>query len=178
MAMRGVIGGNPKILIGVAAVGLVAIAAFASLPAGERLDNRLESSATDDSRSSLYRIDCPLAGLAGLRVRGTTPVDRQPSVGWHPRSGLAGHVLARNSRSDPLRGVDPGCLAPDAHHRSGVGLAINASMVVVSVEIFYYGFIGMALFLVMIGAAAAWRPDPFDPPNSKQAATLSQPQLA
>ena len=160
MAFRGVMAGNPRILIGIAAAGVVALVAFASVPAGDRLDERLETSSTTDDRASLYTesiarsLESPVFGYGAPRPS----ADNLPSVGTH---GQVWTVMFSHGIPALILFVVWILVAwhQTAHHRSGVGLAINASLVVVSVEMFYYGFVGMALFLVMIGAAAAWRTD-------------------
>jgi polysaccharide biosynthesis protein PslJ len=158
--VRGVIAGNPKIIVGIAVAGVVALVTFASLPAGDRLDQRLETSSTTDDRASLYSetidrsLESPVFGYGAPRPS----ADNLPSVGTH---GQVWTLMFSHGFPALILFVVWILIAwhQTAHHRSGVGLAINASLVVVSVEIFYYGFVGMGLFLVMIGAAAAWRSD-------------------
>jgi len=164
MAVRGVMAGNTRILAGVTAAGLLSLAVFAVMPAGDRLGDRLETSSTTDDRASLYAesidraLESPVFGHGAPRPS----TESRISVGTHGQvwivlfsHGIPAVILFAAWLMVAWRQT--------AHHRSGVGLAMNAALVVVSVEIFYYGFVGMGLFIVMIAAAATWRIEPIHP---------------
>jgi hypothetical protein len=176
IGIRGVLAGNVRVIAGVFAVGIVAMIVLATVPVGERLDQRLESSASTENRAALYSetltrtLESPVFGFGAPR----------PSNANLTSVGTQGHVwMVMFSHGIPATILFIVWLAVawanTAHHRSGVGLAMNTAFVVIGIEIWYYGVVGMVLFVLMTAGAAAWRPPPAVRPATPLRAGRSEP---
>lgn len=172
VAIRLVIRGNGKALLGL--LGLVALVAvaFATLPVAERLTHRVQASSSTADRANLYQetiqrtLESPVFGYGGPRpseTKGAPSVGTQGQV-WmvmfsHGLPGLAlfmGWLVWAYIRS--IRERDP------------AGLALNTVLLVVIVESLYYGIMTTGLAVAMIAAALTLRP-PVPPSGAQEALT-------
>jgi hypothetical protein len=168
IAVRHAWHGNARALLGVTAVGVLGVVAYQVLSVGDRLDTRLESSGTNESRLTVYEetisrtLASPWFGYGAPRpaeTAGVPPAGTQGQV-WmvlfsHGFIGLAlflGWFLFLVMRS--FRRTDL------------MGVTYNAVLVVLLVEIFYYGLLVHGLALAMIVAAVALRPAQEPPPTA------------
>lgn len=160
IAARGAARGNVRILGGIIVSFLMTLLLLAVLPVRSRLDDRLATNSSTDGRTSLYNetisraMESPIFGFGGPRPS-TTP--------WLPSVGTHGHVWTLLiSHGVPAVILFMAWLVVMFHHtaahRGPVGLAVNAGVLVLLVEIFYYGVLGMGLLTLMICVAAAWLP--------------------
>ncbi|WP_109472586.1 O-antigen ligase family protein [Ornithinimicrobium cavernae] len=159
VALRHALHGNGRALLGVVAASAIGLLLFRVLPVTERLDTRLESSGTNESRLTVYTetiaetIRSPWFGYGAPRpaeASGVPPLGTQGQL-WmvmfsHGFVGVALFVawfivlIVRTFRRATL-----------------LGITYNAVLVVALVEIFYYGFLVQGLVLTMMVAAVALR---------------------
>jgi polysaccharide biosynthesis protein PslJ len=160
ITIRSLAAGYTRALLGVAAAGLIAAIAFTVLPVQDRLSLRLESSGTNEARSSIYEetiersLESPILGHGAPRPSEASGL---------PPAGTHGHFwMVMFSHGIPAAVLFLAWLVVAfAHtwaHRSGIGLAMHTATLVIMVQIFYYGFVTMGLVLLMVMIAAAWRP--------------------
>jgi hypothetical protein len=160
IAIRSFAAGHSRVLVGVAAAGIVAAIAVSVLPVQDRLSSRLESSSTTEDRASLYEetlersLESPILGYGA---------PRPSEAAGLPATGTQGHIwMLIFSHGIPAAILFAAWLIiAFAHtwaHRSAIGLAMHTATLVMLVEIFYYGFVHMGLALLMAMIAAAWLP--------------------
>lgn len=151
MAIRGRLGG----LVAVAALAVAAVAVLAFLPVTDLLQQRLDSSPTNETRISVYEqaisgtLDSPVFGYGGPRP---AEYPGEPSVGTQGQfwmvlfsQGFPGAVLFVGWLLVLcLRSARP----PDT-----AGLWLHGILVMAALEIFYYGILGAGLTVVMVAAA-------------------------
>lgn len=160
IALRYLRFGNPRGIVAVGLAATVVAAAFVLLPVSERLDTRLESSGSNESRLTVYietltrTALSPLFGYGAPRPAetvGVPPAGTQGQV-WmvlfsHGYVGLIVFLLwflFLIVRTLPRSDMS--------------GITFHAVFVVTFVEIFYYGILVHGLALVMLVAALALRP--------------------
>ena len=172
VAIRLVMRGNGKALLGL--LGLVALVAvaFATLPVAERLSHRVQASSSTADRANLYQetiqrtLESPVFGYGGPRpseTKGAPSVGTQGQV-WmvmfsHGLPGVAlfmGWLVWAYVRS--IRERDP------------TGMALNTVLLVVIAESLYYGIMTTGLAVAMIAAALTLRP-PVAPSRSREELT-------
>jgi hypothetical protein len=147
------------------AVGLIGVLAmvgalvFVALPASERLTTRVTTSSTTEDRLDLYsetldRVnESPIFGYGAPR-----PSERAGA----PSAGTQGQFwLVLFSHGWPAVVAFTGwffwAFLSTWRWRSATGAAANTAILVVSVEIFYYGIMANGLILAMIAAAFGMR---------------------
>lgn len=166
ITVRSVAVGYTRALLAVAAAALVAAIAFTVLPVQDRLSLRLESSGTNEARSSIYEetiersLESPILGHGAPRPSEASGL---------PPAGSHGHFwMVMFSHGIPAAVLFLAWLViAFVHtwaHRSGIGLAMHTATLVIMVQVFYYGFVTMGLVLLMAMIAAAWRPPGEDLP--------------
>jgi hypothetical protein len=153
--------GRPKFVLWMGLAAVVGAVLFTVLPVQERLNARLgfEGSSTQ-TRASLYQqslSSIPASPFFGYGVPLTENDPNSPPVGtqgqvWmilvsHGPLGLASSV-----------GWFLIVIYQTRRRRDVVGLAAHTSVVVGTVELFYYGVLPYGLPLVMVAAALALRP--------------------
>lgn len=150
---------HARAILALILLGVMVVGAFLVLPVGERLSNRLENSATNTSRSTLYEEvwqstkESPLFGRGAPRPAestGTPPVGTQGQM-WlvlysHGVAALVGFV-----------GWFLVAFVVSLRRHDAVGLASNCVLIVGIVELTYYGLLPNGLPLMMIAAALATR---------------------
>lgn len=164
LAVRHAFRGNFRVLVLMAGAGVLGAATLSILPVEERLDNRLESSGTNYSRMTVYveTIEAvgrsPLFGYGAPRPTESTvvPLGTQGQV-WMVlfSHGFVGLLLFLGFLGAlvllTLRRVDL------------MGMTLNAVLVVLFVQSFYYGLLFQGLLIGFLVAAAALRgPSPVD----------------
>jgi polysaccharide biosynthesis protein PslJ len=104
IAIRSFAAGYTRAILAVAAAGLIAAFAFAVLPVQDRLSLRLESSGTNEDRSSIYEetlersLESPILGHGAPRPSEASGLPLR----WDTWPFLDGHVLARHSCRGPF----------------------------------------------------------------------------
>lgn len=182
LAVRHALSGNVRVLAGMSVLSLVAAAIFIVLPVAERLDNRLDVSGTNTSRTTVYLESfqqvsrSPLFGYGAPRPTESTevPLGTQGQF-WmvlfsHGYVGIALFMsalillaLATLRRKDMM------------------GMALNASLVVLVVQTLYYGLLFQGLAVAALVGAAALQPvekvdqGPNQAERSKPAGAYTQP---
>jgi polysaccharide biosynthesis protein PslJ len=159
ITIRSVASGHTRALLGVAVASLIAAIAFAVLPVQDRLSLRLDSSGTNEARSSIYQetversLESPILGHGAPR----------PSEGSSlPPAGTHGHFwMVMFSHGIPaavlfLAWLVVAFVHTWAHRASWIGLTMHTAILVIMVQIFYYGFVTMGLVVLMTMIAAAW----------------------
>lgn len=174
ITIRSLAAGNTRVLLGVAAAGLIAAIAFAVLPVQERLSFRLETSSTTEDRSSIYEetleraLESPILGHGAPRP---SEVPGLPSAGTHGQLWMV--VFSHGIPAAVLLLVWlVVAFANTWGHASGIGLAMHAATLVAMVEILYYNFVTVGLVVLMVMIAAAWRRPPAVVSDSEAAASL------
>ncbi|TFD77226.1 hypothetical protein E3T54_09060 [Cryobacterium sp. Sr8] len=161
VAVRLVIRGNGKALLGLLALAAVVAVAFATLPIAERLTHRITASSSTEDRANLYQeafdrtLDSPWLGYGAPRP---SEKDDAPSVGTQGQiwmvmfsHGFPGVVL--------FMGWLAWAYIRSIRERDPAGLALNTVLLVVLVESLYYGIMTAGLAIAMIAAALTMRPD-------------------
>jgi hypothetical protein len=143
-------------------VGILAVVAavFIALPAQERLTQRLDVSATTQTRYALYQeaiertLESPLFGYGAPRPSETPG---SPSVGTQ---GQVWTVLFSHGFPGLLFYLSwlIWAFVRTRHHSSGLGLAFNTILLLTIVEGVYYGVLTTGLPLAMVAAGYALRP--------------------
>lgn len=160
---------HAKALVALALMGVLGTVTYVALPVQDRLENRLEASASTQSRAALYTEaweatkESPLFGHGAPRPsakKGAPSVGTQGQLwmvlyshGIPAVVGFLGWFLAVILAS--LRRLDV------------VGLAASTLVVVGTLELTYYGLLPQGLPLMMIAAALVLRPE--DRPHRVQA---------
>ncbi len=154
--------GRLRALFGLGVIGVIGVAAAISLNLADRLGDRLDVSSTTQDRANLYAetfertLTSPLFGFGAPRPSFTEGV---PSV------GTQGHIwMVMFSHGLPALVLFLLTLAyfffSTWHVTSTTALALNAIILVLIVEVFYYGVLPHGLVLAFIAAALAMRGDP------------------
>lgn len=167
IAVRHALLGNIKVLLGAVSVAILGLVALYVLPVAERLDNRLESSGTNESRMTVYTetitatLASPWFGYGAPRPTESTivPLGTQGQV-WmvlfsHGFVGLTlflGFLLLLVIRT--------------AKNHTVFGIAWNAVLVVMLVQAFYYGLLIQGLLLGMLMGAVALREQQTEEPEA------------
>ncbi|MFN8195867.1 MAG: O-antigen ligase family protein [Nocardioidaceae bacterium] len=150
---------HARAILGVTLIGVLAVVAVLVLPVGDRLDNRLENSATNESRTTLYgevlksTADSPLFGMGAPRPAesaGNPPVGTQGQL-WlvlysHGPAAVVGFF-----------GWFLVAFIGSLRRRDAIGLAVSCMLLVGLVEFIYYGLLPYGLPLLMIAAGLALR---------------------
>lgn len=158
--LRSIIRGNVRAIVALVALLVVAAGAWASLPAAERLSERVDASSSTEDRVNLYAetfertLEQPIFGYGAPRPSESSTA---PSVGtqgqfWmvmfsHGFPGVAlfiGWLLWAYFRT--IRERDP------------VSLACNTVLLLTVVESLYYGMMATGIMVAMLAAAVALRP--------------------
>lgn len=159
LAFRHALRGRLRVLVGIGLLGIVAALVWSVLPVAERLDNRLEASGTNYSRTTVYveTIEAvarsPFFGYGAPRPTESTvvPLGTQGQV-WMVlfSHGFVGLLLFMASL---------GWLVVASLRRTdSIGLALNASLTVLFVQAFYYGLLFQGLLVGFLIAAVALHP--------------------
>ena len=168
-AVRFALYGRVRALGGIAGLAVMALVAVQFLPVMDRLESRLDSSGTNESRLTVYTetirqtLGSPLLGFGAPRPAEGVSIE-VPALGtqgqvWmvlfsHGFVGIAlflGWLLWLVVRTLRRRDVD--------------GVVLNAVLAAVVVEAFFYGLLGPGLGITMIVAGLALRPYPEAPPD-------------
>ena len=138
----------------------VAAGAWATLPAGERLSERVEASSSTEDRADLYveaidrTLEQPIFGYGAPRPSETPGA---PSVGTQGQ-----FWMVMFSHGIPAVALFMGWLAwayvRSIRERDPVGLACNTVLLLTLVESLYYGTMTTGLMVAMLAAAVALRP--------------------
>ncbi|MBT0992896.1 hypothetical protein KIN34_01140 [Cellulomonas sp. DKR-3] len=165
-SVRFALHGRAKALLGVIAVGLVGVLALQVLPVSQRLDDRLESSGTNESRTTVYvetvrqTLESPFFGHAVPREAQDVAIEI-PALGTQGQvwmvlfsHGFVGLLLFLAFLVWLIRRTWSRQDVP--------GVVMNAVLVAVLVESFFYGLLGVGLGVAMVVAALALRPRPSD----------------
>ena len=158
--------GHVRALVGLAAMTVVGFVALQFLPVIDRLESRLETSGTNDSRLTVYSetlrqtLASPLLGYGAPRPATNVAIEI-PALGTQGQvwmvvfsQGFVGIALF-------LAGL-LWLVARTSRRRDMVGVVVNAVLVGLLVETFYYGVLGVGLGVSMAAAALVMRPQ--DPP--------------
>jgi hypothetical protein len=158
IAIRHILNGNFKVLVGVGLVAVLAVVAVSALPVAERLDNRLESSGTNESRMTVYTetisavAASPWFGYGAPRPTESTivPLGTQGQV-WMVlfSHGFVGLAL--------FLGFFLLLIGKTIRNRTMFGITWNSVLIVLFVQSFYYGLLIQGLLLGMLVAAIALR---------------------
>jgi O-antigen ligase len=158
IAIRHILNGNFKVLVGVGLVAVLAVVAVSALPVEERLDNRLESSGTNESRMTVYTetisavAASPWFGYGAPRPTESTivPLGTQGQV-WMVlfSHGFVGLAL--------FLGFFLLLIGKTIRNRTMFGITWNSVLIVLFVQSFYYGLLIQGLLLGMLVAAIALR---------------------
>lgn len=158
-----------RAILGLATIAIALVIAVLILPVGDRLSYRLENSATNESRTSLYEevlqstLQSPLFGMGAPRPSqdvGYPPVGTQGQL-WlvlysHGPVALIGFV-----------GWFLIAFVGSLKRHDTIGLATSTILIVGTIEIGYYGLLPNGLPLMMIAAAIALRgPDEPERPST------------
>lgn len=159
VALRAALRRDGRALAGLAALVVVVAVAFAVLPVQERLTDRLDTSSTTDDRAELYvetvqrTLESPVFGYGAPRP---SEIDGAPSVGTQ---GQFWNVLF--SHGVPAAALFVAWLLllcwRTRHARGAIGVAGHAVLVVLAVEILYYGVLVPGLAVGMVVAAVLLR---------------------
>lgn len=162
VAVRLVIRGNGKALLGLLALVAVVAVAFMTLPIAERLTHRITASSSTADRANLYQetfdrtLESPWLGYGAPRPSET---EGAPSVGTQGQiwmvmfsHGFPGLVL--------FMGWLAWAYVRSIRERDPAGMALNTVLLVVLVESLYYGIMTTGLLIAMIAAALTMRPAP------------------
>ncbi len=158
-AFRLALQGNLRgVAIGITAVA-VAAAAFAFLPVQDRLDQRLETNSSTETRATLYNealtatAKSPVFGYGGPQPAANPTA---PPVGTQGQfwlvlysHGIGGIVF--------FMGWFLLVYAGSLRRRDAPGIAWNTVMLVATVELLYYGIVPSGLPFIMVAAALAAR---------------------
>jgi O-antigen ligase len=159
VAFRLALQGNLRgVAVAIVAV-LLGVAAFAFLPVQDRLDQRLETNSSTETRANLYQeaitatSQSPLLGFGGPQPSSNP---NAPSVGTQGQfwlvlysHGIGGIVL--------FMGWFVVTFAMTLRRRDTAGIAWNAVLLVTIVELLYYGVLPSGLPIIMVAAALALR---------------------
>lgn len=158
--MRSVVRGNVRAILALAVLAAVAAGAWATLPAGERLSERVEASSSTEDRADLYveaidrTLEQPIFGYGAPRPSETPGA---PSVGTQGQ-----FWMVMFSHGIPAVALFMGWLAwayvRSIRERDPVGLACNTVLLLTLVESLYYGTMATGLMVAMLAAAVALRP--------------------
>ncbi|TPW76409.1 O-antigen ligase family protein [Schumannella soli] len=161
IALRAALRRQWKVLGGLAALAVVVGIVFAALPVSERLTERLDTSSTTEDRANLYQetfersLASPVFGYGAPRPSET---DGAPSAGTQ---GQIWNVLF--SHGFPAAALFLAWLVFLAwrtrHARGAVGVAGHAILVVLAVEVLYYGVLVTGLAIGFLVAALLLRPE-------------------
>ncbi|NCT92604.1 hypothetical protein GXB85_16845 [Cellulomonas sp. APG4] len=162
VAARFALGGRVRALGGIVALAVMAAVVVQLLPVTDRLENRLESSGTNESRLTVYTetirqtLGSPLLGFGAPRPAEGVSIE-VPALGtqgqvWmvlfsHGFVGLAlflGWLVWLVARSWRRRDVE--------------GVVMSAVLAAVLVEAFFYGLLGPGLGIAMLVGGLALRP--------------------
>lgn len=162
VAARFALAGRVRALGGIVALAVMAAVVVQLLPVTDRLENRLESSGTNESRLTVYTetvrqtLGSPLLGFGAPRPAEGVSIE-VPALGtqgqvWmvlfsHGFVGLAlflGWLVWLVARSWRRRDVD--------------GVVMNAVLAAVLVEAFFYGLLGPGLGIAMLVGGLVLRP--------------------
>ena len=158
--MRSVVRGNVRAILALAVLAAVAAGAWATLPAGERLSERVEVSSSTEDRADLYveaidrTLEQPIFGYGAPRPSETPGA---PSVGTQGQ-----FWMVMFSHGIPAVALFMGWLGwayvRSIRERDPVGLACNTVLLLTLVESLYYGTMATGLMVAMLAAAVALRP--------------------
>ncbi len=158
--MRSVVRGNVRAILALAVLAAVAAGAWATLPAGERLSERVEVSSSTEDRADLYveaidrTLEQPIFGYGAPRPSETPGA---PSVGTQGQ-----FWMVMFSHGIPAVALFMGWLVwayvRSIRERDPVGLACNTVLLLTLVESLYYGTMASGLMVAMLAAAVALRP--------------------
>ena len=169
LIFRLVVRGNLRALVGVVAGLVVVGVAFSVLPVQERITARVEASSSNEDRTSLYAeafertLESPVFGYGAPRPSETGP----DSVGTQGQfwmvlfsHGFLGVAF--------FMGWLFFCYFRSVRRRDPVGMAGNTVLLVVLVEVFYYGMMTSGFAIAMIAAALVLRPEPNDTDGGRE----------
>ncbi|HYI33589.1 MAG TPA: O-antigen ligase family protein [Glaciibacter sp.] len=164
--LRSVIRGNVRAIFAITALSVLAAGAWASLPAADRLSERVDVSTSTEDRADLYgetlerTLEQPVFGYGAPRPSETPSA---PSVGTQGQfwmvmfsHGFPGVVL--------FIGWFVWAYFRSIRERDPVGLACNTVLLLTIVESVYYGMMTTGLMVAMLAAALVLRPQ--DAPQS------------
>ncbi|TPW73836.1 hypothetical protein FJ658_03950 [Schumannella sp. 10F1B-5-1] len=160
VGLRALVRREWKVIGGLAALGLVVGLAVVVLPVQERLTERLDASSTTEDRANLYQetlqrtLESPVFGYGAPRPSET---DGAPSAGTQ---GQVWTLLFSHGFPGVLLFMAWLVLLAwrTRHARGAIGVAGHTMLVVLVVEVFYYGVVVNGLALGFIAAALLLRP--------------------
>lgn len=172
VAIRFVLLGRVKALLWLMAVGALAAVMTQVLPVFDRLDNRLENSGTNESRTAVYEetisrtMGSPLFGFGSPR-----PAENVSSV--LPPAGTQGQVwmvmFSHGFVGVALFFAVLVWMALRALRlRTLAGVVLGGVLVAVLVEVFYYGVLGAGLFITFVVGALVFRDEELPPPTVRR----------
>lgn len=159
LAVRYLLLGNPRVLLGVAGLGLVGGLLFVQLSVDEQLGSRVEGTSTTEDRAEIYRQtivsvqDSPLFGLGAPRPS-TNP--NIPPVGTHGQFWMVLHSHGAPGVVFYL-GWFVNALVRSVRRKDVTGIHSHTVVLVGIMETLYYGFLPSGLPLLMVGCALALR---------------------
>lgn len=164
VAVRFALMGHVRALAGLGLLAGAGVLALQLLPVMDRLDARLATSGTNDSRLTVYSetiretLTSPLLGQGAPRPAPNTGIE-VPALGTQGQvwmvvfsHGFVGIALF-------LAGM-LWLVVRTTRRRDVAGVVMNATLVGLTVETFYYGVLGAGLGIAMAVAALAMRPYP------------------
>jgi hypothetical protein len=157
--IRLAIAGQTRVLLSVLAIAAVLIAGGVALDVGTRVEARIESSPSTEDRFQLYTetiersLESPMFGYGA---------PRPSSVAGAPSVGTQGQVwMVMFSHGFPALVMFLGWLlwsfAVTIRSREPAVIALNTTLLVILVEVFYYGVLPDGLILSMAAAGLAMR---------------------
>jgi hypothetical protein len=162
VAVRFALMGHVRALAGLGLLAAAGVLALRLLPVMDRLDARLATSGTNDSRLTVYSetirrtLDSPFLGLGAPRPAPNTGIE-VPALGTQGQvwmvlfsHGFVGIALF-------MAGM-LWLVVRTARRRDVPGVVIHATLVGLTVETFYYGVLGAGLGIAMAIGALAMRP--------------------
>lgn len=161
------------VLAGIAVVGGVT---FLLLPAQERLESRLAQSSTTEDRASLYQQALEATAQSPVFGHGSPQESANPNA---PPVGTQGQLwLVMVSHGPVAAGCFTGWFAfswwQSRRRRDPIALACNTSLIVGTIELFYYGLLPNGLPILMVAAAVALRPTDTGPGRISQTMTTDE----
>jgi polysaccharide biosynthesis protein PslJ len=174
--LRSIVRGNVRAILVITALSVLAAGAWASLPAAERLSERVDVSTSTEDRADLYgetfqrTLEQPVFGYGAPRPSETPSA---PSVGTQGQfwmvmfsHGFPGVVL--------FIGWFVWAYFRSIRERDPVGLACNTVLLLTVVESLYYGMMTTGLMVAMLAAALVLRPQEAAEPAALEPEAMSR----
>jgi O-antigen ligase len=154
--------GHGRALLGLLAMAVGALVALQALPVMDRLENRLATSGTNESRTAVYSetvretATSPLLGYGAPRPATNVSID-VPPLGTQGQFWMV--VFSHGFVGAFLFACGFAWLVAVTIRRRDVeGVVFNAVLVATAVESLYYGLLGVGLGVSFVVAAMATRP--------------------